>query len=95
MTYGLREANQQFARVIREVRAGREVVLTERGRPLAVIRLVSEAVDEQARLDVLAAEGLVTPPAESGPMSAPRWKPVAPADASISETVDRDRDESA
>lgn len=37
MRLGLREANQQFSKAIRAVRAGQEVLLTERGRPIAVI----------------------------------------------------------
>ena len=39
---GLREANQQFSRAIKAVRAGKEVVLTERGRPIAVIKPIKE-----------------------------------------------------
>lgn len=38
MQIGLREANQQFSRLMKALRAGREVLLTERGRPLAVVR---------------------------------------------------------
>lgn len=34
---GLREANQAFARCIREVEAGEEITVTRRGRPVARI----------------------------------------------------------
>ena len=34
---GLREANQHFSRIMHRVRAGEEVVLTERGEPFARI----------------------------------------------------------
>ena len=95
MRLGLREANQQFARVIRAVRAGREVVLTDRGRPLAVIRRVVAADDEAARLSVLAAEGLVAPATLVEPMPRPRWQPERLTGASIADTVDSDRDERA
>lgn len=95
MRLGLREANQQFARVIRAVRAGREVVLTDRGRPLAVIRRVAAADDEAARLAALAAEGLVAPSAHVEPMPRPRWQPERLIGASIADTIDRDRDERA
>src|SRR5262249_1268241 len=37
MHMGLREANQKFSKAIRAVKAGQEVVLTERGKPIAVI----------------------------------------------------------
>jgi prevent-host-death family protein len=39
---GLREANQRFSKAIRAVRAGREVVLTERGHPIAVIKPIKD-----------------------------------------------------
>ena len=38
MRIGLREANQQFSKAMRAVRAGEEVILTERGKPVAVIK---------------------------------------------------------
>ena len=90
---GLREANQKFAMAIRAVRAGEDVVLTDRGRPLAVIRRLSSSTDEAERLAALAAEGRIRPAAVSGPMPAPRWRPVRVTGPSIAETVRRDRDE--
>ena len=41
MRMGLREANQMFSKVIKAVRKGEEVILTERGNPIAVIRYLS------------------------------------------------------
>lgn len=38
MRIGLREANQQFSKAVKAVKAGEEVVLTERGKPIGVIR---------------------------------------------------------
>ena len=38
MRMGLREANQRVSRAVKAVKAGREVVLTERGRPITVIK---------------------------------------------------------
>lgn len=95
MTYGLREANQQFAKVIRLVRAGREVVLTHRGRPLAVIRPISAKDDDDARLDAMASEGLVMPATRREAMPAPRWQPERLAGSSIAATIAHDRDETA
>ena len=95
MVFGLREANQQFAKVIRAVRAGREVVLTHRGKPLAVIRPVSASDDEISRIAAMTAEGLVTPPSERGAMPAPRWQPERLVGLSIAVTVATDRSESA
>jgi len=92
---GLREANQKFAKAIRAVRRGEDVVLTDRGRPLAVIRRLADPDDERTRLDALAAEGLIEPAPLAGPMPAPRWQPVGLAGESIAETIRRDRDEHA
>ena len=94
MRLGLREANQKFAQAIRAVRAGQEVVLTDRGQPLAVIRRVSPD-DETARLQAMAAAGLITVAAQLKPMATPRWRPEVVRGETMSETVDRDREETA
>jgi prevent-host-death family protein len=46
-TMTLREANQGFARCIRDVEAGEEIIVTRRGKPVA--RIVSAATDQQSR----------------------------------------------
>ena len=38
MRMGLREANQSFSKAIKAVKAGKDVILTERGKPIAVIK---------------------------------------------------------
>ncbi len=40
-TVSLREANQRFAKVIRQVQAGQEFVITRRGEPVAKLSPVS------------------------------------------------------
>jgi prevent-host-death family protein len=61
MRMGLREANQRFSQAIKAVKAGKEVVLTERGKPIAVIK----PLEKENKLDVtlrrLEAEGLLRP----------------------------------
>ena len=42
MRLGLREANQRFSQTIKAVRAGKEVVLTDRGHPIAVIKPIKD-----------------------------------------------------
>lgn len=93
MKLGLREANQNFAKAIRAVRRGEEVVLTERGKPIAVIKPVHSANDQDARLRALAAEGLIIPPSRRGRL--PRWKPVAIKGKSLSQTIVEDREDRA
>lgn len=94
MKLGLREANQKFAQAIRAVRAGQEVVLTDRGQPIAVIRRVATD-DEAGRLEAMAAAGLITPATRPTPMPAPRWRPETVTGEPLAETVRRDRDETA
>jgi len=57
MKLGLREANQHFSRAIKAVRAGKEVVLTDRGRPIAVITPIREAPDPETVLKRMADAG--------------------------------------
>jgi prevent-host-death family protein len=95
MKLGLREANQQFSKAIRAVRAGKEVVLTERGRPIAVIKPVKADDAEDAALQAMADDGLIIPAARKGPMPAARWRPVKVKGKPISETVIDDREDRA
>ena len=95
MKLGLREANQQFSKAIKAVRAGKEVVLTERGRPIAVIKPIKEADTQQAALQQMADEGLVTLPSRKGPMPSPRWRPVKVKGKPLSQTISEDREDRA
>lgn len=68
---GLREANQNFAKLVRAVRAGRTVILTDRGRPLARIEPLSAARGaaeaHERTLAELEAQGLLTRGRRRGP----------------------------
>jgi prevent-host-death family protein len=93
MKLGLREANQHFSKAIKAVRGGKEVILTERGRPIAVIKPVSEQTSEKAALKAMADEGLITLPSRKGPTPAPHWKPVSLKGKPLSQTIIEDRDD--
>lgn len=96
MRLGLREVNQHFARTIKAVRAGREVVLTDRGRPIAVIKPIKDGDGGQAvALRAMAEEGLITLPDRKGPMPAPRWRPVKVMGVPVSRTIIDDREDTA
>jgi prevent-host-death family protein len=95
MKLGLREANQQFSKAIKAVRAGKEVVLTERGRPIAVIKPIKEADSQEAALQEMADEGLITLPSRKGPMPAPRWRPLRIKGKPLSRTIIEDREDRA
>jgi len=95
MRLGLREANQRFSKAIRAVRAGKEVVLTERGRPIAVIKPIGDEDAQVAALRAMVDEGLITPAARKGPMPVPRWRPVKVTGKALSRTVIEDREDRA
>ena len=91
MRMGLREANQQFSKAIKAVKAGKEVVLTERGKPIAVIKPLEQQEKEEVVIQRLEAEGILRPALKRGPMS--NWKPVRIKGKPISETIREERDE--
>jgi prevent-host-death family protein len=91
MKLGLREANQHFSKAIRAVRDGKEVILTERGRPIAILKPVREEPSQDAALHAMADEGLITLPARKGPTPAPRWRPASLKGKPLSQTIIEDR----
>jgi prevent-host-death family protein len=95
MRLGLREANQHFSKAIKAVRAGKEVVLTERGQPIAVITPIKAAETQAAALEAMAAAGLVALPARKGPMPAPRWRPARVKGKPLSQTIIEEREDRA
>ena len=95
MRLGLREANQSFSKAIRAVRAGKEVVLTERGQPIAVIKPIRDEDAQEATLRAMVDEGLITPAARKGPMPTPTWRPVKVKGKPLSQTVIEDREDRA
>lgn len=96
MQLGLREANQHFSRAMKAVRAGKEVVLTERGRPIAVITPIeSEKGREDSGLQAMADEGLIRRASRKGPMPAVRWRPVKVKGKPFSQTIIEDREDRA
>ncbi|HUE88747.1 MAG TPA: type II toxin-antitoxin system prevent-host-death family antitoxin [Vicinamibacterales bacterium] len=93
MKLGLRAANQQFSKAIKAVRAGKEVVLTDRGRPIAVIKPIRDAESQDTRLQAMADEGLIRRPSRAGLTPAPRWRPVRLEGPPLSQTVMSDRED--
>jgi prevent-host-death family protein len=93
MKLGLREANQHFSKAIKAVRAGKEVVLTERGQPIAVIKPIKaeQELEEDTVLKRMADEGLITLPSRKGPL--PRVTPIRINGKPLSQTIVEDRDD--
>ena len=90
MKMGLREANQRFSQAIKAVRAGQEVILTERGTPIAVIRPFTRSVNPDEALHHLEASGILRRAAKPTPM--PSWKPRSIRGVSIVQTLREERE---
>ena len=95
MKLGLRQANQHFAKAMKVVKAGREVVLTDRGQPIAVIKPLPEGLGGEARLAAMEGEGLIVRAERPGPMPPPRWRPIPVKGRPLSAAVAEDREEGA
>jgi prevent-host-death family protein len=93
MRLGLRVANQHFSQAIKAVKAGQQVILTERGRPIAVIKPLPQGSSDEAVIARLEAEGLLRPALKRGPMPEPRWKPIRITGKPLSLTILKERDE--
>ena len=88
---GLREINQAFSRYMKIVKAGEDVLITERGRPIAVIRPLASETDMDARIRLLEADGLLSPPQKKGqPQNHP---PISLSGQGIAQTISEMRDE--
>jgi len=86
MDVGIRELRADLSRWVKRARAGEEVVVTDRGKPVA--RLVP--VDGERKIDRLIREGVVTPAPR--PWKGPLPKPITIEGVeSLSEIVLRDR----
>lgn len=64
-TVGVKELKNRLTQYLRRTKHGEEVIVTERGRPIAVIQPIQTAArldSREARLARLAARGLLTLP---------------------------------
>jgi len=85
--FGLRAANQQFARLVRAVRHGEDVLLLDRGKPFAVVKPLQPA---EGALDRLESKGLLMRARRVG-----KLPPFTPVDirGGLTRAVLADRDE--
>jgi len=92
MRMGLREANQHFSRAVKAVKAGEEVVLTERGKPIAVISPLRPTDSVDAAIERLAGEGRLRLAKVPGPVRRHGWKPIRTKGPPLSQTFREERD---
>ena len=92
MKMGLREANQNFSKAIKAVKAGKVVILTERGNPIATIQPYQKAATDEDAIVQLEHEGILRPNQKAGVIR-DNWKPISVKSASLSKTLRELRDE--
>lgn len=90
MRMGLREANQQFSKAVKAVKAGEEVVLTDRGKPIAVIKPLPRASTGETAIRHLEVAGLLRRASKTTPL--PRWTPRPIKGRLLSRTIREERD---
>ena len=61
-TVGIRELRADLSKIVKRVKAGEEIVITERGKPIAKIVPATQL----SKLDMLVAKGEATPPRNRG-----------------------------
>ena len=90
MRMGLRQANQQFSKAVKAVKAGEEVVLTERGKAIAVIKPLQNKQGEERTIRRLEVAGLLRAASKDCPL--PSWSPRPLKGSPLSATLREERD---
>jgi len=88
---GLREANQKFSQLMKAVKQGKEVLLTERGKPLAVVKLIGASDETSSAIRRLESAGLLRAASKSRVL--PAWSPRSVRGMPLSRTIVADREE--
>jgi prevent-host-death family protein len=89
---GLREANQNFSKAMKAVKAGKVVLLTERGNPIATIQPYRMAATDEDAIVQLEQEGILRPNPKAGVIR-DNWMPLTVKGVSLSKTLRKLRDE--
>ena len=84
MEVGIRELRAHLSRYLDQVREGEEIVVTDRGKPIARI----SPANRRSRIDELIAAGVITPAPNRGPRAVP--KPIK-IKGGISDLLDEQR----
>lgn len=92
MRLGLREANQRFSMAMKAVKTGEEVVLTERGKPIAVIRPLEKSASGEPVIRRLEAAGFLHAASKRRPL--PPCTPRPLKGPALVQTLREERDES-
>ena len=90
MRMGLGEANQHCSKAIKAVKSGQEVVLTDQGKPIAVIKPLESSSKEEAVVRRMEEESLLRAASKRQPLSPWTSRPVK--GKPLSQTIREERD---
>lgn len=76
-TVSISNLKAKLSQYLDAVKAGEEVLVTDRGRPVARISRVAPAEDEEGRLQALVRTGRVRPPRRTGELDLESLRPPA------------------
>ncbi|THJ20313.1 MAG: type II toxin-antitoxin system prevent-host-death family antitoxin [Nitrospira sp. CG24D] len=91
MQMGLREANQRFSQLMKAVKQGKEVLLTERGKPLAVVKLIGASDEAGSAIRRLESAGVLRAASKRGAL--PVWSPRSVQGTPLSRTIAMGRED--
>jgi prevent-host-death family protein len=94
MEIGIRQAKAQLSALLRQVQTGTEIVITDRGKPVARISAVQPVQESSPALTKGILEGWVTPPMKPGPWSS--FEPLVgalPSGVTTRDLLNQDRDD--
>ncbi len=92
LTVGVRDLKNRLTQYLGEVKNGENIIVTDRGKPFAILHRLDKVVESASldeRLAALAAQGHLTLPRVKGPLS--QFKPIKLEGGSVSESLIRDR----
>lgn len=87
---GLREANMHFSKYVKMVRQGQEIVVTERGAPIAVIKPLGHEASPEKRIKMLEDQGFLKRAVKG---AFPSGAPFAIKGRSIADTLSEERED--
>jgi prevent-host-death family protein len=94
MEIGVRQAKAQLSDLLRQVQTGTEVVITDRGKPVARLSAIQLLQESSPAMTKGILEGWVTPPVEPGPLSS--FEPLVdalPSGVTTRDLLNQDRDD--
>ncbi|MDO8141560.1 MAG: type II toxin-antitoxin system prevent-host-death family antitoxin [Candidatus Brocadiales bacterium] len=82
---GIKEIRDNFTQYLKRVKRGEEIVVTERGKPVALLKPIPEGEGVQEKLESAAMKGLVRLPQREG--NIPAHKKIKLTGKSLTEVI--------